>query len=66
MGGARYAARQMLENRRRQKPDARRKRAIIFGAGEGGDRTIRAMLWDEHEPVRARSRSSTTTRTSAT
>jgi FlaA1/EpsC-like NDP-sugar epimerase len=25
MGGARYAARQMLENRRRQKPDARRK-----------------------------------------
>jgi len=50
MGGARYAARQMLENRRRQKPDARRKRAIIFGAGEGGDRTIRAMLWDEESP----------------
>jgi FlaA1/EpsC-like NDP-sugar epimerase len=50
MGGARYAARQMLENRRRQKPDARRKRAIIFGAGEGGDRTIRAMLWDEQSP----------------
>jgi FlaA1/EpsC-like NDP-sugar epimerase len=47
MGGARYMARQILENRRRQKPDARRKRAIIFGAGEGGDRTIRAMLWDE-------------------
>jgi FlaA1/EpsC-like NDP-sugar epimerase len=47
MGGARYTARQMLENRRRQKPDASRKRAIIFGAGEGGDRTIRAMLWDE-------------------
>ncbi len=50
MGGARYAARQMLENRRRQKPDARCKRAIIFGAGEGGDRTIRAMLWDELSP----------------
>ena len=50
MGGARYAARQMLENQRRQKPDARRKRAIIFGAGEGGDRTIRAMLYDEHSP----------------
>jgi FlaA1/EpsC-like NDP-sugar epimerase len=50
MGGARYAARQMLENRRRQKPDARRKRAIIFGAGEGGDRTIRAMLWGEDSP----------------
>ena len=50
MGGARYAARQMLENQRRQKPDARRKRAIIFGAGEGGDRTIRAMLCDEHSP----------------
>jgi FlaA1/EpsC-like NDP-sugar epimerase len=50
MGGARYTARQMLENRRRQKPDARRKRAIIFGAGEGGDRTIRAMLWDEQSP----------------
>ncbi len=47
MGGARYAARQMLENRRRQNPDASRKRAIIFGAGEGGDRTIRAMLWDD-------------------
>ncbi|MGZ6993992.1 MAG: polysaccharide biosynthesis protein, partial [Acidimicrobiia bacterium] len=50
MGGARYSARKMLENRRRQKPDARRKRAIIFGAGEGGDRTIRAMLWDEQSP----------------
>ena len=50
MGGARYTARQMLENRRRQKPDVRRKRAIIFGAGEGGDRTIRAMLWDEQSP----------------
>lgn len=50
MGGARYAARQMLENRRRQNPDATRKRAIIFGAGEGGDRTIRAMLWDEQSP----------------
>ncbi len=47
MGGARYAARHILENQRRQKPDARRKRAIIFGAGEGGERTIRAMLYDE-------------------
>jgi FlaA1/EpsC-like NDP-sugar epimerase len=47
MGGARYIARQWLENQRRTKPDARRKRAIIFGAGDGGERTIRAMLYDD-------------------
>jgi FlaA1/EpsC-like NDP-sugar epimerase len=50
MGGARYAARHVLENQRRQKPDARRKRAIIFGAGDGGERTIRAMIYDDHSP----------------
>jgi FlaA1/EpsC-like NDP-sugar epimerase len=50
MGGARYAARHILENQRRTKPDARRKRAIIFGAGDGGERTIRAMIYDDHSP----------------
>lgn len=50
MGGARYAARLVLDNRRRLKPDGLRKRAIIFGAGEGGDRTIRALLWDQQSP----------------
>jgi FlaA1/EpsC-like NDP-sugar epimerase len=40
----------VLENQRRQRPDARRKRAIIFGAGEGGERTIRAMIYDDHSP----------------
>jgi FlaA1/EpsC-like NDP-sugar epimerase len=50
MGGARYVARTVLDNRRRLKPDGRRKRAIIFGAGEGGDRMIRALLWDQQSP----------------
>ena len=66
MGGARYAARQMLENRRRQ--EARR-------PPQAGDHLRRRRGWRPHDPGdalgrrRARtcpSRSSTTTRASAT
>jgi FlaA1/EpsC-like NDP-sugar epimerase len=47
MGGARYGARQLLERRRRELAHERaRARAIVFGAGEGGERIIRAMLSD--------------------
>ena len=49
MGGARYLARQLLEQRRRALTHDR-ERAIIFGAGDGGERTIRAMLFDADSP----------------
>lgn len=49
MGGARYVARQLLEQRRRALAFDREK-AIIFGAGDGGERTIRAMLFDADSP----------------
>src|SRR3954469_20588345 len=49
MGGARYLARQLLEQRRRALALDREK-AIIFGAGDGGERTIRAMLFDSDSP----------------
>jgi FlaA1/EpsC-like NDP-sugar epimerase len=49
MGGARYLARQLLEQRRRALAFDREK-AIIFGAGDGGERTIRAMLFDADSP----------------
>jgi FlaA1/EpsC-like NDP-sugar epimerase len=49
MGGARYVARQLLEQRRRALALDREK-AIIFGAGDGGERTIRAMLFDSDSP----------------
>ncbi|MGZ6952064.1 MAG: polysaccharide biosynthesis protein [Acidimicrobiia bacterium] len=49
MGGARYVARQLLEQRRRALAFDREK-AIIFGAGDGGERTIRAMLFDSDSP----------------
>ncbi len=49
MGGARYVARQLLEQRRRALAHDR-ERAIIFGAGDGGERTIRAMLFDDDSP----------------
>lgn len=49
MGGARYVARQLLEQRRRALTHDR-ERAIIFGAGDGGERTIRAMLFDDDSP----------------
>ncbi len=49
MGGARYVARQLLEQRRRALATGR-DRAIVFGAGDGGERTIRAMLFDADSP----------------
>ena len=49
MGGARYIARQLLEQQRRSLTHDR-DRAIIFGAGDGGERTIRAMLFDSDSP----------------
>ena len=49
MGGARYLARQVLEQQRRSM-NRDRERAIIFGAGDGGERTIRAMLFDSDSP----------------
>ena len=49
MGGARYVARQLLEQRRRALTHDR-ERAIIFGAGDGGERMIRAMLFDGDSP----------------
>ncbi len=49
MGGARYIARQLLEQQRRSLAHDR-ERAIIFGAGDGGERTIRAMLFDSDSP----------------
>ncbi len=51
MGGARYAARELLERRRRELARERaQSRAIVFGAGDGGERTIRAMLSDSESP----------------
>jgi FlaA1/EpsC-like NDP-sugar epimerase len=45
MGGLRYLWR--LDTERRLRPDADRcKRVIVFGAGEGGTRAIRALLSD--------------------
>ena len=49
MGGARYLARQVLEQQRRSM-NRDRERAIIFGAGDGGERTIHAMLFDSDSP----------------
>jgi FlaA1/EpsC-like NDP-sugar epimerase len=49
MGGARYVVRQLLEEHRRSHLQGRT-RAILFGAGEGGERTIRAMLYDGDSP----------------
>ena len=46
MGGVRYGVRQVLEQSRRQNTYGR-KRAIVFGAGEGGERTIRALLSED-------------------
>lgn len=49
MGGVRYLVRQVLETKRRQQTHGREP-AIVFGAGEGGERTLRAMLYDAHSP----------------
>ena len=48
MAGIRYAWRLLLERRNRPGIDA--DRTIVFGAGDGGDQAIRAMLQAPHSP----------------
>ena len=45
MGASRYLTRELLERKRRDMTSSR-DRAIVFGAGDGGQRIIRAMLFD--------------------
>jgi FlaA1/EpsC-like NDP-sugar epimerase len=49
MGAVRYAWR-LIHDHRRRAACAGRARAIVFGAGEGGQRAIRAMLRDPGSP----------------
>ncbi|HEX5616365.1 MAG TPA: polysaccharide biosynthesis protein, partial [Acidimicrobiia bacterium] len=46
MGGVRYAWRLILDARDRRRAEPHRQRAIVFGAGEGGQRAVRAMVRD--------------------
>jgi FlaA1/EpsC-like NDP-sugar epimerase len=48
MAGIRYAWRLLLE--RRNRPGINADRTIVFGAGDGGDQAIRAMLQAPHSP----------------
>jgi FlaA1/EpsC-like NDP-sugar epimerase len=48
MAGIRYAWRFLLE--RHNRPGIGAERMIVFGAGEGGDQAIRAMLQAPHSP----------------
>jgi dTDP-glucose 4,6-dehydratase len=48
MAGIRYAWRLLLE--RRSRPGINADRTIVFGAGDGGDQAIRAMLQAPHSP----------------
>ena len=48
MAGIRYAWRLLLE--RRNRPGLNADRMIVFGAGDGGDQAIRAMLQAPHSP----------------
>ena len=49
MGGVRYAVRQAIDHRRRTlNPD--RAPAIVFGAGEGGERAVHSMLYETGSP----------------
>ena len=48
MAGIRYAWRLLLE--RRNRPGINADRMIVFGAGDGGDQAIRAMLQAPHSP----------------
>jgi dTDP-glucose 4,6-dehydratase len=48
MAGIRYAWRLLLE--RRNRPGINAERTIVFGAGDGGDQAIRAMLQAPHSP----------------
>ena len=49
MGGARYLWRHRATRRRRPQ-DAGRERVLVFGAGDGGDRALQAMLNDPDSP----------------
>jgi FlaA1/EpsC-like NDP-sugar epimerase len=49
-GGARYAYRLLRE--RRNRPLASAEPVLVFGAGEGGDQTITAMVRDPKSPYR--------------
>ena len=49
MGGVRYGVRQAIDHRRRAlNPD--REPAIVFGAGEGGERAVHSMLYETGSP----------------
>ncbi len=49
MGGTRYLIRRAINHRRRAlNPD--RAPAIVFGAGEGGERTVHSMLYETGSP----------------
>ena len=45
MGGVRHLVRRTIDHHRRARGDGR-KRAIVFGAGEGGQRMVRSMLYE--------------------
>ncbi|HZJ25733.1 MAG TPA: nucleoside-diphosphate sugar epimerase/dehydratase [Acidimicrobiia bacterium] len=49
MGGVRYMVRQAIEHRRRSLVPERAP-AIVFGAGEGGERALRSMLFESGSP----------------
>jgi FlaA1/EpsC-like NDP-sugar epimerase len=48
MGGARFGWR--VQARRRRRPNGEAVRAIVFGAGEAGERAVNAMLNDPRSP----------------
>lgn len=47
--GIRYSGRSVLDRRRRAR-GSNRVRAVVFGAGDGGQRTVRAMLYEGDSP----------------
>jgi FlaA1/EpsC-like NDP-sugar epimerase len=49
MGGFRYSHR-VLDERNRRPSSHETKRVVVFGAGEGGARAVRAMLTDKDSP----------------
>jgi FlaA1/EpsC-like NDP-sugar epimerase len=49
LGGIRYNGRTAFDRRRRALA-ANRVRALVFGAGDGGERTVRAMLYEANSP----------------
>jgi FlaA1/EpsC-like NDP-sugar epimerase len=49
MGAARHLTRRGIDHRRRGRADGRAP-AIVFGAGEGGELTVRSMLYESGSP----------------